>query len=76
MPGMCSHEQKICPRCKTPFDCKPGNITQCQCFGVNLTSDQRKHIEQRYNDCLCRNCLLMLQNEAELFKEKFIKGSQ
>lgn len=73
---MCSHEEKICPRCKTRFDCKPGNITQCQCFGVNLTAEQQKHVEQRYNDCLCHNCLLTLQNEAELFKEKFIKGGE
>jgi hypothetical protein len=72
---MCTHEQKVCPRCKTPFDCKPGNITQCQCFGVNLTTEQRKHIELRYNDCLCRNCLNALQNEAELFRERFIKGN-
>lgn len=70
---MCQHETKSCPRCKTPFECKPGNITQCQCFGISLTAEQKNYIEQRYNDCLCRNCLTQLQNDAALFKEKFIQ---
>ena len=71
---MCSHEQKTCPRCRKHFDCKPGNITQCQCFGVQLTVEQRAYIDERYNDCLCRNCLLELQNEVALFREKYIFG--
>jgi hypothetical protein len=70
---MCNHEQKVCPRCRNRFDCKPGNVTQCQCFGVQFTAEQKAYIEQRYNDCLCRSCLLTLQNEVEMFKEKFTR---
>jgi len=70
---MCQHETKHCPRCKKTFECKPGNITQCQCFGITLTAEQKAYIEQRYNDCLCRGCLVQLQNDAALFKEKFIQ---
>lgn len=69
---MCMHEQKACPRCRQPFACKPGNITECQCFGIRFTPEQREYIGQRYSDCLCRECLLTLQNEVELFREKFI----
>ncbi|HPG10255.1 MAG TPA: cysteine-rich CWC family protein [Chitinophagaceae bacterium] len=69
---MSLHETKICPRCSNPFFCKPGNITQCKCFGIPLTTEQKAYIEQRYPDCLCKNCLAQLQNEVELFKEKFI----
>lgn len=69
---MCQHEQKSCPRCGKAFECKPATITQCQCFGIRLSAEQKAYIEQRYNDCLCRNCLVVLQNEIELFKEKFI----
>lgn len=69
---MCRHETKNCPRCNMAFECKPGNITQCQCFGIVMTTEQKAYIELRYNDCLCRNCLIQLQNEVELFKEKFI----
>jgi Cysteine-rich CWC len=69
---MCRHETKSCPRCNRSFECKPGNITQCQCFGIKLTIEQKAYVELRYEDCLCRNCLSILQNEVELFKEKFI----
>jgi hypothetical protein len=69
---MCLHETKYCPRCSKAFECKSGNITQCQCFGLQLTTEQRAFMEERYKDCLCRDCLLQLQNQVELFKEKFI----
>jgi hypothetical protein len=69
---MCLHETKSCQRCNEVFECKPGSITQCQCFDVKLTTGQRAYLEQRYNDCLCKNCLVKMQEEFELFKEKFI----
>jgi hypothetical protein len=69
---MCNHEIKNCQRCNGAFECKPGSIIQCQCFDVVLTAEQRAYLEQYYNDCLCRSCLLQLQQEFELFKEKYI----
>lgn len=69
---MCQHETKQCPRCGAGFECKPGTISQCQCFGLSFTAEEKTFIEQRYNDCLCKNCLLQLKNQVELFKEKFI----
>lgn len=69
---MCQHETKSCPRCNTVFECKPGNITQCQCYAIKLTGEQRAYIEQRYSDCLCKNCLEYLSVELNYFKEKYI----
>jgi len=69
---MCQHETKDCPRCGKGFQCKPGNITQCHCFGMSFTHEEKAFIEQRYNDCLCNDCLLQLKNQVELFREKFI----
>lgn len=69
---MCKHEIKRCPRCQAEFECKPGNIGQCQCYGIALTAEQRAYIEQRYADCLCRNCLQHLTVELHLFKEKYV----
>lgn len=66
---MCQHETKECPECNQVFECKPGNITQCQCFGIKLTTELQAYIEQRYNDCLCRKCLQRLQWEFNQFKE-------
>jgi len=69
---MCRHETKNCQRCNASFECKPGSITQCQCFEVVLTTEQRAYLEQQYNDCLCKDCLGYLKEEFEHFKEKFI----
>lgn len=69
---MCKHEINKCPRCGHLFECKPGNITQCQCYSITLTEEQRVYIEQRYDDCLCGNCLEYLSNELSLFKERYI----
>ena len=57
---MFKHEEKTCQRCKMLFECKAGNICQCQCYGINLTELQRSLIEKQYADCLCRNCLIEL----------------
>ena len=68
---MCLHETKTCPRCKKAFECKSGNITQCQCYEIELTAELKIFIEQRFTDCLCRDCLQWLQQEPNLFKEKY-----
>ena len=68
---MCKHEEKYCPRCKASFECKVGDIAQCQCNGLALTVEERAFIADRYDDCLCRNCLLELRQRAVLI---FITG--
>lgn len=70
---MCRHEAKNCPRCGKHFECKPGIITECQCFGIVVTEELKTFLEQRYTDCLCRSCLQYLQQEQHLFKEKYFK---
>ncbi len=67
---MCKHEEKQCPRCSKAFECKVGNIGECQCSGVQLSIEKRAFIETRYNDCLCINCLKELKNRYVFFKEK------
>lgn len=67
---MCLHETKSCPSCKKAFECKPGNITQCQCYRIELTAELKAFIEQRFTDCLCRDCLEGLQQEPHFFMEK------
>lgn len=68
---MCNHEEKYCPRCRTAFECKVGDILQCQCYGVRLTPEEKALLEQRYEDCLCRNCLMELKQAPAFFKEKY-----
>jgi len=66
------HEEKYCPRCGKRFECKAGSITACQCYGIPLSDEERAFIENRYSDCLCRNCLLELKNRYIFFKEKYL----
>ena len=68
---MSNHELKNCPRCNQSFECRPGNITQCQCSGITIKPELKVLLDQRYNDCLCRDCLQYLQQEMNLFKEKY-----
>ena len=66
------HETKDCPRCNKPFECKPGNITQCQCFGIKVKPELKAWLDKCYYDCLCRECLQYLQQDQNLFKENFL----
>jgi hypothetical protein len=68
---MCKHEEKYCPRCRAAFECKVGDISQCQCFGIGLTAEEKTFLEERYEDCLCRACLTELKQRYVLFREKF-----
>lgn len=61
------HEEKKCPRCNILFECKPGNVAHCQCYGIVLSVDERAFIEERYNDCLCSVCL------HEFSKREFLR---
>lgn len=67
------HESKSCPRCALPFECKPGNITECQCFGLSFSDPEKMFIADNYADCLCRNCLLAIKQEIKYqsVQEKF-----
>lgn len=51
-------ENKICPRCGSPFLCQPENPTQCQCAGIVLSDATRAYIAEHYpTQCLCAKCL-------------------
>ncbi|MBG9376268.1 cysteine-rich CWC family protein [Panacibacter sp. DH6] len=69
---MPKHEPKVCPRCNNEFECRAGDITNCQCSAVALTVEEQAFIEDRYNDCLCTGCLHALKNRYVFFKEKFL----
>ena len=37
---MCKHEEKPCPRCRQTFECKPGDVVHCQCYGIMLSTEE------------------------------------
>ncbi|MCX7612259.1 MAG: cysteine-rich CWC family protein [Ignavibacterium sp.] len=65
------YEIKKCPRCGAKFECKVGNITQCECFTVKLSKNEIDFIKSIYEDCICVNCLKkmkQLYNENRVLK--------
>lgn len=57
------HEPKACSRCQSVFECKVGNVENCQCQSVYLKDDIQKQIRGMYDDCLCANCLKSMKRE-------------
>ena len=67
MPVALKHEEKKCPGCGKSFECKPGDIVNCQCNGVRLSEEAISFLSNSYDDCLCASCLTLLNNNRELF---------
>ena len=63
---MTKHESKTCPHCKNTFECKCGDIINCQCETVKLNQQQRDFILNKYDDCLCAECLAILRSEDNI----------
>lgn len=55
------YDIKCCPMCKSKFECKPDNISQCQCSEIIPSSDEQMFISDKYDDCLCADCLLEMK---------------
>jgi len=55
------HEPKVCARCQTVFECKLGNVEHCQCRVVSMSEHVQKHIQDQYEDCLCAECLRLIE---------------
>ena len=63
---MCKHENKYCPRCNQPFECKTGSILQCQCYGFQFTEEEKAFIEKEFLDCLCASYLQEIKKDFSL----------
>lgn len=56
------HEPKSCPRCEAIFECKVGDVANCQCSEVALNAYTKTFLSKTQYDCLCKKCLVELQN--------------
>lgn len=55
-----------CPVCGASFECKLS--TDCWCGSVNVPPEVREYLADRYETCLCRNCLEQLIEKADAGK--------
>ncbi|MFT3909216.1 MAG: cysteine-rich CWC family protein [Ferruginibacter sp.] len=69
MEKLCKHEEKACPRCGSAFECKVGDIVNCQCHGIRFTNEMVAYLSKHYDDCLCRACLLELNSEHSILSK-------
>lgn len=54
------HELKHCPRCSASFECKVGDVVNCQCNEVRIQATTYEFLADAYYDCLCKKCLAEL----------------
>ncbi|KAF0095696.1 MAG: hypothetical protein E1N59_472 [Puniceicoccaceae bacterium 5H] len=59
------HEHKACPRCGGDLVCKMNNIVHCDCSSVALPKPLIDYIDDHYDDCLCKRCLIVLAHDYE-----------
>ncbi|HEX5155313.1 MAG TPA: cysteine-rich CWC family protein [Parafilimonas sp.] len=63
---MQKHEEKQCPRCSNLFECRAGDMYNCQCYAVALSDAAKLFLESTsYDDCLCKNCLLQIEQMVQ-----------
>ncbi len=55
-----------CPACGSSFTCELS--AECWCASVNVPPAVREYLADRYESCLCRNCLERLIEKAEAGK--------
>lgn len=68
--SMPSHEEIKCSRCSKTFECKVGNVLECQCSQIQLSPEERIFIENKYDTCLCIDCLHELKYQYQIVKNK------
>jgi hypoxanthine phosphoribosyltransferase len=67
-PWEVKHELKICPLCNQYFECKIGDINNCQCSKIILNDKETSYIKDKFTDCLCITCINKLKNEYSTSK--------
>lgn len=60
---MIKHEKKYCPKCNSVFECKVGSILLCQCTTVKLNEKERDYMKEKFDDCLCADCMKEVRAE-------------
>lgn len=57
-----------CPRCNKKIICLRDDIEHCACTSMSIEEEVITFIEERYESCLCNDCLSEI--EQQLSKSK------
>ena len=57
---------KTCPACHQAFECNAENVFECQCYNIELNTQQKETIAKQYTDCLCNVCLNKIKTEKPI----------
>lgn len=63
------HETKACGRCGDLFECKVGDVVNCQCSQVQLSPETFEFLANTHFDCLCSKCLVEIDKMLKQAKE-------
>ena len=56
---------KNCSKCHKSFECKVDDIEQCHCSNHVLSAQLLEEISEKYDNCLCSNCLTDLKEKSQ-----------
>lgn len=54
------YQADVCLVCGNEFVCKVGNISQCDCGEIELSTELSRVLRDEVGDCVCVNCLKKL----------------
>lgn len=57
-------KETYCARCEKKFECKPEDVSSCDCSSIELTKDEYHFISSRFKKCICNTCLIELKAEC------------
>ncbi|MBI1744432.1 cysteine-rich CWC family protein [Candidatus Acetothermia bacterium] len=60
MQGRKSARLQLCPRCSRPSECG-AETSSCWCARLNLSPATLKTLSDKYDGCLCPDCLKQFQ---------------
>ena len=67
---MSSGTNEFCPRCGKAFPCRADDIAACGCSQITISEAMRERLAERYDRCVCPDCLRELSANPSLLREK------
>ena len=57
--------KKVCPKCNAEFLCYRSSKMKCWCEDYTVAAENLKLLAEKYNNCLCPECLLLYSKKKK-----------